>query len=296
MKTRIEKASEIGFCFGVRRAIGILEKKVKEYGIVESLGDVVHNEQVMQQLAEKGIRVVRNVAEIKGKVVAIGAHGVSPEVEAEIKAGNIGIIDTTCPFVKRVQLAARKLSEAGFYSVVYGDAGHAEVKGILGWAKDRGTAALDINELKNNQEISRRIGVLSQTTQIPEKFNAFVKDLVNAFLIKDVEIRIIDTICHDIRTRQTSSLDLAKKVDLMLVIGGRSSANTKRLLELCSAVTQTYMIDRPEEINFSWIKDKRSIGITSGTSTSLESIEEVKKILVKAMQENEGTINSGNGI
>lgn len=275
MKTNIEQASEIGFCFGVRRAIDILENKVKEYGKVESLGAVVHNEQVMQNLAEKGISVIQSVEDIRGRAAAISAHGVSPEIEAELKEKKIEIIDTTCPFVKRAQLSARKLAEAGFFVVVYGEAKHAEVKGILGWAKGQGMATLDIQDFKNSNILPRRIGILSQTTQIPENFNAFVKELLDLILVKDVEIRIVDTICHDIRKRQTVSLDLAHKVDLMIVIGGHSSANTRRLLELCSTVTETHMIGRVEEIDLSWLKGKQSIGVTSGTSTSLKTIEEI---------------------
>jgi 4-hydroxy-3-methylbut-2-enyl diphosphate reductase len=285
METRIEKASEIGFCFGVRRAINILEKKVAEHGKLETLGAVVHNEQVMQRLSEIGISVIDNVNEIKGNVVAISSHGVSPHVESELRAKKVEVIDTTCPFVRRAQIAARRLAEAGFYVVIYGEAQHPEVKGILGWANGKGAATLDAKDVFSSQKIARRIGILSQTTQIPEKFTAFVKDLLDLTLTKDVEIRILDTICHDIRKRQFISLELATKVDLMLVIGGHSSANTKRLLELCSTVTKTHLIDKPEEIDPSWLKNKHNIGITSGTSTSVKTIDEVVKQLTTTHEE-----------
>jgi 4-hydroxy-3-methylbut-2-enyl diphosphate reductase len=279
METRIEKASEIGFCFGVRRAIDILENKVAEHGKLETLGAVVHNEQVMQRLGEIGISVIQSVKEIKGKVVAISSHGVSPQIETELRAKRVEVIDTTCPFVRRAQIAARRLSEAGFFVVIYGEAQHPEVKGILGWANGKGIATLDVKNVTISHNIARRIGILSQTTQIPEKFTAFVKDMLDLALTKDVEIRILDTICHDIRKRQSISLDLANKVDLMLVIGGHSSANTKRLLELCSAVTETHLIDKVEEIDPSWLKGNQKIGITSGTSTSVQTIDEVLRRL-----------------
>jgi 4-hydroxy-3-methylbut-2-en-1-yl diphosphate reductase len=285
MKTIIEQASEIGFCFGVRRAIDILETKIKIYDKIESLGDVVHNEQVMRQLAEKGINVIRSIEDIKGGVVAISAHGVSPDIEAKLKAKNIELIDTTCPFVRRAQLAARKFSEAGYFTVVYGEAQHTEVKGILGWARNQGMAALDIKDIRDLHNIPRRIGVLSQTTQIPEKYNSFAKDLIDVVLKKDAEVRILDTICHDIRVRQSISFDLAQKVDLMLVVGGHSSANTKRLLELCSGAAETYLIDSVDSLDLSWLKGKNKIGITSGTSTSLQTIEEIVRGIQKIIQE-----------
>lgn len=275
----IEKAREIGFCFGVRRAINILEKAVRENGNLETLGDVVHNERVMQRLSEIGINVIHSMDEIQSSVVAISSHGVSPQIEAELRARNLKIIDTTCPFVRRAQIAARRLSEAGFWVVVYGEARHAEVKGILGWAQERGIATLDVRPLIMSSKIPRHLGILSQTTQIPENFIKFLQEMIDLTLTRDSEIRIIDTICHDIRQRQAYSLELARNVDLMLVVGGHSSANTKRLEELCSQVVETHHIEGVEEINLSWLKGKKHIGITSGTSTAEQTIDEIVKYL-----------------
>jgi 4-hydroxy-3-methylbut-2-en-1-yl diphosphate reductase len=279
MNKHIEMASKTGFCFGVNRAIEILENKVKIFGKIESLGAVVHNEQVMQDLAQKGICVVKDIKDINGSVVAISAHGLSPQVEQELKTKKLEVIDTTCPFVKRAQMTARRLSEAGFGVVVYGDSLHTEVKGILGWANNRGIATLDAKELDFSKINSRRFGILSQTTQIPEKYTAFVKNVLDFALNKDAEIRILDTICHDIRTRQTVSVELAKKVDLMFVIGGNTSANTKRLFELCSAYTPSYLIESYDDIDLSWLKPGIRIGVTSGTSTSNKTIQEVVNYL-----------------
>lgn len=296
MKTVIEQASEIGFCFGVRRAIDILETKVKIHTNIESLGDVVHNEQVMRRLAEKGINVIRSIEDVKGGVVAISAHGVSPDIEEKLKAKNIELIDTTCPYVRRAQLAARKFSEAGYFTLVYGEAQHTEVKGILGWAGNQGIATLDIKDIRDLKIIPRRIGVLSQTTQIPDRYNLFVKDLIDIVLKKDAEVRILDTICHDIRIRQSISFDLAQKVDLMLVVGGHSSANTKRLFELCSSAAETYLIDNVEALDLSWLKGKNKIGITSGTSTSLQTIEEIVRKIQKTIKKDQSIIRTGNSI
>jgi len=272
---RIEKASKTGFCFGVRRAIDILEKVAHERGGVETLGAVVHNQQVLQRLAEIGVRIAMSVDDIKGRVVVTSSHGISPEVEEEIRTRHIDIISTTCPFVRRAQVAARRLAESGFLVIVYGDADHPEVKGILGWARGKGIATLDEKFITTLPQPPRRLGILSQTTQVPAYFTEFVKNLVDSALAKDSEIRIIDTICHDIRERQAAALDLADKVDLMLVIGGRSSANTNRLAELCSTVTRTYLVETAEEINSFWLKDQKSTGVTAGASTAEKTVDEV---------------------
>jgi len=275
MSLKIEKAAGIGFCFGAKQAIDIVEKLARERGEVETLGAIVHNQPVLQKLAEIGVRIASSVYDIKGSVVAIGAHGVSPQIEKAIRARHIDIINTTCPFVHRAQVAARRLAETGFWVIVYGDADHPEVKGVLGWANEKGAATLDEKSIAKFKPLPRRLGVLSQTTQIPAHFTEFTKRLIDCALTKDSELRIVDTICHDIRQRQASALELASRVGLMLVIGGHNSANTNRLAQLCSTVTPTYLIETAGEIQISWLQDKRHIGITAGASTAEQTINEV---------------------
>jgi len=275
MTLKIEKAAGIGFCFGVKRAIDILERVARERGGVETLGAVVHNQPVLERLAEIGVRVVKSVDDIRGDAVVISSHGVSPQLEKEIRARHINIINTTCPFVHRAQVAARRLAESGFFVVIYGDAGHSEVKGILGWAKGRGVATLDEKSITSFDHLPRRLGILSQTTQIPSHFTEFVKKLIDSTFVRDSELRIIDTICHDIRERQVATLELANKVDLMLVIGGHNSANTNYLAELCSMVTKTYLVETADEIQPSWFQGQDHVGITAGASTDERTINEV---------------------
>ena len=272
---KIEKTKEIGFCYGVKRAIDILDRIARERGGVETLGAVVHNQQVLQRLAEIGVRVVPGIDDIEGNTVAISSHGVSPQVEEKLRARHIDIINTTCPFVHRVQIAARRLAKNGFFVIIYGDADHTEVNGVLGWAEGRGVATLDERFIAKLDPLPRRLGILSQTTQIPAHFTEFVKKLVDCAFTKDSELRIIDTICHDIRRRQAEALELAGRVDLMLVIGGHGSANTNRLAELCSTATKTYLIETAGEISPSWFRGKKGIGITSGASTAEQTIDEV---------------------
>jgi len=275
MILRIEKAAGTGFCFGVKRAINILEKVARERGGMETLGAVVHNQPVLQRLAEIGVRVAGDIDDIRGNMVAVSSHGVSPQLEAEIRARHIDIVDTTCPFVRRAQVAARRLADSGFLTIIYGDADHPEVKGILGWAKGKGMATLDDRFIASFSNLPRRLGVLSQTTQIPALFTEFVKRLVGSALAKDSELRIIDTICHDIRQRQAAALNLASRVELMLVIGGHTSANTNHLVELCSTATKTYLVETAEEIQPFWFRGWCHIGITSGASTDEQTIDEV---------------------
>jgi len=283
-KLKIEKAGRTGFCFGVRRAINTLEKVARERGGVETLGAVVHNQQVLQKLAEISVKVVNNVDAIKGDTVVTSSHGVSPDLEDKIRARRINVISTTCPFVRRAQVAARRLAESGFFVIVYGDVDHPEVKGILGWAKGKGLATTDEKDVQALNPLPRRLGILSQTTQVPAQFAAFVKKIIDLALNKDSEIRIIDTICHDIRERQAAALELANRADLMLVVGGRSSANTNRLAELCAQVTETYLIETAHEIKSAWLKDKKLVGVTAGASTDESTVDEVMRKL-EAMAE-----------
>ena len=281
---KIEKAAGIGFCFGVRRAITALEEAAKEQGSIETLGAVVHNQQVLQRLAGLGVSVAGAIEDVKGKTIAIGAHGVGPEVTEKIRKRDLKIIDTTCRFVHRAQSVAQRLSKSGFFVVVYGDVNHPEVKGILAWAGGNGLATLDAKKIAEVKPLPGHIGVLAQTTQIPANFNEFIKSLVDITLHRDSELYIVDTICHDIRRRQESAQKLADKVDLMFVVGDHTSANTNRLAELCSRLTRTYLIETAAEIKPAWLKGHRHIGITGGASTDEETISEVQTKLEKLTQ------------
>jgi len=275
MALKIEKASRIGFCFGVKRAIDLIEKVARERGGIETLGAIVHNQQVLQKLAQHGVRTAKSLDDIRGDAVAIGAHGVSPKMEAEIRKRCFVVIDTTCPFVHRAQVAARRLAESGFFVVIYGEADHPEVKGILGGTNGKGIATLDESFLTGFKRLPRRLGILSQTTQIPIYFNEFVKKMIDHTLSKDAELRIIDTICHDIRERQQAAIELAGKVDLMFVIGSHTSANTTHLAELCARFCKTHFVETAAQIRPSWLRGHHHLGVIGGASTAEETINEV---------------------
>ena len=280
-KIQITRLKETGFCSGVKRAIAILEKSAAENKGVDCLGEVVHNPQVMQKLASLGIKVIDSPPEINAPSVAISAHGVSPELEAELRAKAAGLIDATCPSVKKVQKAVRKLAENGYTIVVFGDAGHAEVKGILGWAQGCGMAASDPDKIFAKRPWPRKIGLVSQTTQVPDNYLKFAKGVLDRAMTGNSEITILDTVCREVRRRQVLSRAMAAKSDLMLVIGGKNSANSRRLAELCAASTETHLIESAAEIDPVWLIGKHKIGLTSGTSTSPDSIDQVYNRLLE---------------
>jgi 4-hydroxy-3-methylbut-2-enyl diphosphate reductase len=275
----IIKSDSLGFCSGVRRAITVITAAAKKNGRIETLGALVHNSQVIEKLRELNIETVPDIGSASGNILAVSAHGVSPAVLAQIKHRGLEILDTTCPFVKRAQTAARVLAAAGFFTIVYGEAEHPEVKGILGWTGKRGMATLDIDPLKIIPELPRRIGLVSQTTQVPSDFLDFANALTRAGFQRDSEIRIIDTICHETRKRQSDTLIIAKMSDLVLVAGGHDSANTRRLFNLCSSITDAHWIETALDIKPEWLSGKGTIGVTAGTSTDDETVNDIIRAL-----------------
>lgn len=273
----VETASRIGFCYGVRRCIDMLGKAARQHGSIASLGAPVHNRQVLTSLANQGIQIADSIDEIKGNAAAISAHGVGPQVESELASKFGSVLNTTCPFVQRAQKAAKRLWKAGFYVVVYGEANHPEVKGIIAWADGNGVATLDDNL---NLSFPKRLGILAQTTSILSHFTDFTKKVIDkTSTVADSEIHIIDTICHDMRERQQSSLELARRVDVMLVVGSRTSANTRHLAELCGTVTETRLIESADDIQPDWFQNRRRVGLSSGASTPPEPIDGILKRL-----------------
>jgi 4-hydroxy-3-methylbut-2-enyl diphosphate reductase len=273
----IEVTREIGLCFGVRRAITLLTEAASKYGKVEILGPVAHNQRLVQQLDKAGVKMVANLEDVTGEVIAIPTHGVGPDMLTEMEARKLNIIDVTCPIVKRAQSAATKLARAGFTIIIFGEKQHSEVKGLLDWAGGKGMAALSLNQIASQmkQPPPARLAIISQTTQNKTSFTNFANQVITTFIPKTSEIRIINTLCQTIQARLAAAIKLAEKSQLIIVIGGRNSANTKRLAEACSAVVETHPVETAEEIQKSWLTGKHRIGITAGASTPDEAIREV---------------------
>ena len=273
---QITKTEETGFCFGVKKALKTLEAAAKKHGVVETVGPVVHNQQVVDQFTRLGVKVVGDPDEVKGNVAVISSHGLPPQASERLKSRHLTIIDTTCPNVRKAQLAAKRLSEAGFWLVVFGDPAHPEVKAILGWADQQGMATLQSSDVARLDKYPKRVGILSQTTRNESDFTIFVNDLTSLLLPHVQELSVLNTLCDVTKRRQAAALDLARKVDLMIVVGGRNSANTRILAEICaSAGTETHHIETATEIQDSWLRHGRLVGVTSGTSIPDNVIDEV---------------------
>jgi len=274
MEIRLAKHS--GFCEGVERAFRIAEETVKQGQTVYMLGYLVHNKQVVEKLKRQGVKTVSSVAEIPAEsrgTILISAHGVAPEIYQAAESKGLKIIDTTCPWVKKAQKIARELAEQGRQVIIIGDKGHPEVKALVGWSGGQGIVIEKSDEISQLAvDPDRKLGVLAQTTQAEKHFTAMVAALQQKF--KDV--KEFDTICGATSKRQAAAIELARQVDLMLVIGDSMSANTKRLTELCAETgTATHQIETAGELKSEWLKGKNKVGVTAGASTPEWVIKEV---------------------
>jgi 4-hydroxy-3-methylbut-2-enyl diphosphate reductase len=272
---RIQKADKLGLCFGVRRAVRLLKEAVHEYGEIETLGPLAHNRLLVEALAKLGIKPINRLDQAQGRILAITTHGVSPVVLSEIRARHIHVIDTTCPIVRKAQDAAKELADDGFEVFIFGDAKHSEVKGLLGWTGDKGIAALDMNQIYRSGKSPSRLGIISQTTQTQSDFIKFAKQLMDIFEPKIDEMRLVNTLCKVTLGQQEAALKLARKSQLMIVIGGGNSANARHLVEICSHLVETHLVETADEVDTSWLMGKHHIGITAGASTPDEAVEEL---------------------
>jgi ribosomal protein S1/(E)-4-hydroxy-3-methyl-but-2-enyl pyrophosphate reductase len=273
----IRRAEKAGFCFGVKRAIEMAEKAAAK-GNTASLGPLIHNQQVVDYLQKKGIIELQSVGELQaGQQLVIRSHGVPPDIYAEAHRKGIKVIDATCPYVQKAQRLAAKASQASLVIVV-GDKSHPEVIGILGWAGDNARAIETIEEARDLPDYPS-IAVLAQTTQPQSIFLKITEELKK----HTPNLIIHNTICNATEERQASACKLAETVDVMVVAGGRSSSNTRKLGAICSEKTKTYLIETADEINEIWFKDARTAGLTAGASTPDWIIEEVYTKMTEIM-------------
>ena len=270
-------AQHSGFCEGVERAYRIALEQTKAGRPVFMLGNIVHNTQVIDKFKSLGVKTIQDILEVPSGVngtLLISAHGVAPEIYTKAKEMGLNIIDTTCPWVKKAQKITKELANEGRELIIIGDKGHPEVKGLVGWSGGRAKVIEsngEINGIKGD-----KIGMLAQTTQAEEHFKKMVSDLKEKF----EDVKEFNTICGATSKRQQAAVELAKKVGLMLVIGDKMSANTKRLTELCAKTgTETHQIQTAAELNRQWLSGKEKIGITAGASTPEWVIDEVKALL-----------------
>jgi (E)-4-hydroxy-3-methyl-but-2-enyl pyrophosphate reductase len=271
---KISVVKNAGFCFGVKRALNLAFEEAKKSGKrVYTLGPLIHNPQVVEELKREGVQPVQNIVKLKSGTLIIRSHGAHPRIIREAKKKGLKIIDATCPFVRRAQKNARALYKDGYQVVVVGEAHHPEVQGIIGYAGDE---ALVVNQDTTNLNLpkDKRIGVIAQTTLHLDTF----KQVVGLLLEKSREIKIFNTICNATANVQKATLEMTKDVDLMIVVGGKNSANTSRLAKLCKEKDKpTYHVETSTELKKGWFKDKKRIGVTAGTSTPNWIINQVIK-------------------
>ena len=260
-------AAEAGFCFGVKRAMKMTERVVAqgcgEGEKVYSFGPLIHNPQVINRLKEKGVEVADRVEDIENGTVIVRTHGLAPQRMEELRQRVDHVIDATCPYVTKSQSYALQLHKEGYHVLIIGDQNHPEIKGVIGFVNENYTV---INTVEGAGKLSfyPKLGVIAQTTFNVGKFNAILSTLSE----KANEIRIFNTICDDTFVRQRSAAELAGQADIMIIVGGRNSANTNKLVEICRSIQpRTYHIEEVQEIENIDFQDVQSVGITTGAST-----------------------------
>ena len=278
MKVIVAKTA--GFCFGVKRAVDtVYEQAEKEAAIrpIYTYGPIIHNEEVVKDLEERGVCVwdEEKLEGVRGGTVIIRSHGVSRKVYEQLEAQGFQVVDATCPFVKKIHRIVREESEKGTAIVIVGNASHPEVKGIRGWCKGE---AYVIETPEEAEKLSlpgdTKLCIVSQTTFNYNKFQL----LVEIILKKSYDSIVVNTICSATHERQAEAKQLASKVDVMLVIGGKHSSNTQKLYEICrKECNDTYYIQTIRDLKYEWLEGKRSVGITAGASTPNYIIEEVHR-------------------
>ncbi len=289
---RVVVADELGYCWGVRRALDIIEDAAGKSGPVAPVGDIIHNPQVVARLRTKGVEGAASVDEAVTRGfqrVAITAHGMGPHLALEATAANVELIDTTCPLVTKVQRLAQKLVRQGYFLVVYGDSYHPEVKSVIEWAAtSKAISAKKIADLpwncrrgeKGEGKISppRKVAVVSQTTKNIDELMKFAGELQSMVVPEGGEFRLCNTICEPTSERQNALKRLVERdhCDLILAIGGKKSSNTARLAEVGAAMGVTsHHIERPEDIQEEWLSSAHTVGVTAGASTPDDVIQEV---------------------
>lgn len=281
-------AGNAGFCFGVKRAIKIAFDASEDYKEdVYTLGPIIHNPQVVERLETKGVKSIDSPSALSKGVMIIRCHGApSPKIIEEAEERGIKVLDATCPFVKKAHRHAIKLYKEGYQVVIVGDKKHPEVQGILGCI-DGNASVVEGPEDIAGIPLRRKIGIIAQTTQSYSNFSKIVVELLK----NAREVKVYNTICDATTLRQEEARELAEKVDLMLVVGGRNSANTTRLAQLCSeSCKKVYHIEVAEEIEEWWFDGVEQVGVTAGASTPMWIIEDTIKRLQEIDNKGKGGV------
>ena len=270
-----------GFCFGVKRAVDTVYEQLKNGKTIYTYGPIVHNEEVVRELAEKGVRVLESKEELKNlkagetiPTVIIRAHGVAKEIYDIMEANGLECIDATCPFVKKIHRIVEQKSTEGYHVIVVGDPKHPEVEGIVGWCQGPVTVLETPEQAENFVKTEgEKLCIVSQTTYNYNKFQY----IVEIFEKKGYNDSVVNTICNATEERQRSAKVSAEEADVMIVIGGKHSSNSRKLYEICQReCVHTYFIQTLDDLHLDLPKAVRLVGITAGASTPNKLIEEVQ--------------------
>lgn len=270
-----------GFCFGVKRAVDTVYEQLKNGKTIYTYGPIVHNEEVVRELAEKGVRVLESKEELKNlkagetiPTVIIRAHGVAKEIYDIMEANGLECIDATCPFVKKIHRIVEQKSTEGYHVIVVGDPKHPEVEGIVGWCQGPVTVLETPEQAENFVKTEgQKLCIVSQTTYNYNKFQY----IVEIFEKKGYNDSVVNTICNATEERQRSAKTIAADADVMIVIGGKHSSNSRKLYEICQReCVHTYFIQTLDDLHLDLPKAVRLVGITAGASTPNKLIEEVQ--------------------
>ncbi len=276
-KMEVRLATHAGFCFGVKRAVEQVYEQIETGKTIYTYGPIIHNEEVVKDLESKGVTVIPDIETLKkvteGTVI-IRSHGVTKEIYDIIEQKGLECIDATCPFVKRIHNIVKTESAAGKHIVIVGDPKHPEVEGIMSWCSSTLTV---LETEKEAQELSlpenSEICIVSQTTFNYNKFQHIVAILQK----KGYNDSVVNTICNATEERQTEAKEIASEADVMIVIGGKHSSNTRKLYEICSKeCANTYFIQTLDDLHLELPKSVGLVGITAGASTPNKLIEEVQ--------------------
>ncbi|MBI3948508.1 MAG: 4-hydroxy-3-methylbut-2-enyl diphosphate reductase [Armatimonadetes bacterium] len=282
---RVVTAREVGFCFGVKRAIHLTQQVLTENDEAFILGDLIHNKAATSGLEARGLRKVEHLSECRpGAPMVVRAHGLPAEQLQAAREAGLAVVDATCPIVRKAQEAAQKLEARGCQVVVVGDANHPEIKGILGNLKDPGCHLVvdspeEVREARRERRLSRRVGVVFQTTHSVEQCRDIIAELMEVAR----EVQIINTICRPVRHRQLDAARLASQVDVMLVVGSAKSANTRELTNLMRRHNpNTLQIENAEGLDPGRFTGAETVGIASGLSTPEGIVADVHQRLLDA--------------
>lgn len=261
---RVKLASNYGFCFGVKRAIKIAES----YENSSTMGPLIHNQDEINRLKNDfNVGLYQNLNDVKDEdTVIIRTHGIPKDDLKDLKSQNAKVINATCPFVTTPQQIVKKMSAEGYSILIFGDSTHPEVKGVKSYGEDQDDVhvIMETDELDKLRFKHNKIATVAQTTKKKEKY----LEIVNTLILKNKEVRVFNTICDATFENQDAARELSKEVDVMVVIGGKNSSNTKQLHSICKENCEdSYLIENESEINNSWFKNKNLCGITAGAST-----------------------------